>query len=206
MDSPDTDLPIFPPEIGSDEFYWRATNDDIWACNAARFVENMMDTSHFAWVHPGIFGTEDKPIVKPFDVYETDAGLHYECVEPIGHMVVPDGPHIRSYELTLPFMILFRTRQPDRSEIEVTWYVCSPLDSKTTRFFQFFLRNYDHPMAPETRRELIRTIQSQDRRMVEAQRPEELPLDLREELHLHGPDDVAVRYRKRLASLGIDWS
>ena len=206
LGTPGTGIPDFPPEFESDLFYWKATNDDVWNCNSARFIENMMDTSHFAWVHPGIFGTPEKPIVNPIEIQEVDNGLRYECTEPIGHMVVPDAPHVRSYELTLPFMILFRTRQPHRSEIEVTWYVCSPVDNKTTRFFQFLVRNYDHPMPPEERRELIRTIQAQDRGMVEAQRPEALPLDLREELHLHGPDDVAVRYRKLLLALVIDWS
>jgi vanillate O-demethylase monooxygenase subunit len=36
---------------------------------------------------------------------------------------------------------------------------------------------------------------------VEAQRPEELPLDLSEELHLRGPDRTAVEYRRRLREL-----
>jgi hypothetical protein len=43
----------------------------------------------------------------------------------------------------------------------------------------------------------------QDRRMVEAQRPEELPLDLSAELHLKGTDSAAVEYRRSLARLGL---
>ena len=42
----------------------------------------------------------------------------------------------------------------------------------------------------------------QDRVIVEAQRPEELPLDLSEELHLRGPDSTALEYRRRLRELG----
>ena len=40
--------------------------------------------------------------------------------------------------------------------------------------------------------------------VVENQRPEELPLDLAEELHLKGPDVVAIAYRRFMAELGVD--
>ena len=38
---------------------------------------------------------------------------------------------------------------------------------------------------------------------MESQRPEMLPIDLTEELHLRGPDTVALTYRRTLASAGI---
>ena len=40
--------------------------------------------------------------------------------------------------------------------------------------------------------------------MVESQRPEELPLQLRDELHLKVPDRLAVLYRRQLAQLDDD--
>ena len=42
----------------------------------------------------------------------------------------------------------------------------------------------------------------QDRRIVESQRPERIPLDLRAELHVRS-DKLAVEYRKWLKELGI---
>ena len=42
------------------------------------------------------------------------------------------------------------------------------------------------------------TILEQDRPVVEAQRPEELPVDLGAELHIRGPDRASVLYRKWL--------
>ncbi len=48
-------------------------------------------------------------------------------------------------------------------------------------------------------------VTEQDRRIVEAQRPEELPLDLSEELHLRGTDAAAVEYRRALKRLGVGW-
>ena len=43
----------------------------------------------------------------------------------------------------------------------------------------------------------------QDRQIVESQRPEMLPIDLTEELHLRGPDQVALTYRRLLADAGV---
>jgi hypothetical protein len=60
-------------------------------------------------------------------------------------------------------------------------------------------------LAPEQLGERAATIAEQDRHIVEAQRPAELPLDLSEELHLKGPDGPAVEYRRRLRQLGISW-
>jgi vanillate O-demethylase monooxygenase subunit len=49
-------------------------------------------------------------------------------------------------------------------------------------------------------------IVSQDRPIVESQRPEELPVDLTEELHIKSVDRVSVEYRRWLDELGRDLS
>jgi hypothetical protein len=41
----------------------------------------------------------------------------------------------------------------------------------------------------------------QDRPIAESQRPEALPIDLSEELHIAGPDKASIAYRRRLAEL-----
>ena len=45
---------------------------------------------------------------------------------------------------------------------------------------------------------------AQDLVIIENQRPEELPLDLSEELHVKGPDAIALEYRRFLAELGVE--
>ena len=47
-------------------------------------------------------------------------------------------------------------------------------------------------------------IADQDEPFVNNQRPWELPLDLSEELHIKGPDAVAVAYRRFMRELGVD--
>ena len=36
-----------------------------WQCDAARQVENFTDFGHFPWVHPGLLGDPDRPVVPP---------------------------------------------------------------------------------------------------------------------------------------------
>jgi phenylpropionate dioxygenase-like ring-hydroxylating dioxygenase large terminal subunit len=199
------DVPKFPQELDDPSYFEREAADGVWHCNAARFVENMMDTSHFAWVHPGIFGTRTKPIVEDVKITHTETGMTYRCIEPVGNLVDRDQPHIRDYELTFPFQIAFRAYQPHRTEHDVTWYACSPVSSRETKWFVFRLRDFKHPLPPEMILAETMAIGKQDRTVVESQRPEELPLNLREELHLKGPDDVALQYRRALLKLGVDW-
>ena len=44
-------------------------------------------------------------------------------------------------------------------------------------------------------------ILEQDRVVVESQRPEELPIDLSEELHIKGVDRVSIDYRRWLGEI-----
>jgi hypothetical protein len=62
-------------------------------------------------------------------------------------------------------------------------------------------RNHDFD-APDARYvAYTHTIYEQDRRIVESQHPEALPLDLTEELHLKVPDAATIEYRRLLAEL-----
>ena len=47
-------------------------------------------------------------------------------------------------------------------------------------------------------------VYGQDREIVETQRPERIPVDLREEMH-HRSDRMGVAYRRFLAELGITY-
>ena len=76
-----------------------------------------------------------------------------------------------------------------RSDDECTGYCFQSRD--------FDLGGADAPYA-----DFQEVLAEQDRSVVESQRPEELPLDLGDELHLRF-DRVAVAYRKALAAFGL---
>jgi len=78
----------------------------------------------------------------------------------------------------------------------------SPVGRKETRTFSWCSRNYDvDPASDESFVEFQRVILEQDRVVVESQRPEELPIDLSEELHIKGVDQASIEYRRWLLEL-----
>ena len=84
--------------------------------------------------------------------------------------------------------------------------MCTPMSNKETRFFRLSGRNYSDGASDEELNKKHQTIFEQDRVIVEAQRPEELPLDLAEEFHLRGPDTAGLEYRRALEKMGIRWN
>ena len=108
--------------------------------------------------------------------------------------------------MILPLTLFIERRQPDGPEKQTNIYLCSPMSNNETKYFRLSGRNYRDALSDEELNKKHRTIFEQDRVIVEAQRPEELPLDLAEELHLRGPDTAGLEYRRALHKMGIRWS
>ena len=64
-------------------------------------------------------------------------------------------------------------------------------------------RNYDFDQPDSVLQKFEETIFGQDQRIVESQRPEQVPFDLADELHLKF-DAVAIAYRKAMHAQGLD--
>ena len=204
-----------------------------WACSAARAIENFVDLAHFPWVHEGFLGDRSHPITPVVEVKREDEVLRW-TVEDIPGFVAQGPPetegsvpHRRRYRLTRPFCVHQRLEVPgDRAEVFL--FAVTPHSTAESTRFLIAARNFDFE-APEAvhgpvtmRGEEITSrdgtldgalpehahtiffVGEQDRPIVEKQRPEELPLDLTEELHLKGPDAVALAYRRFMKELGVD--
>jgi hypothetical protein len=65
----------------------------------------------------------------------------------------------------------------------------------------FITRNHRLDEDDKTWKDFSDTIMDQDRVIVESQRPEEIPTDLKEELHLKVPDASGIAYRRLLAEI-----
>lgn len=63
-------------------------------------------------------------------------------------------------------------------------------------------RNYNLEQADDVLRDFEDVIFDQDKRIVESQRPEQVPFDLADELHLKF-DAVAVAYRRAMRQEGL---
>ncbi len=85
--------------------------------------------------------------------------------------------------------------------------IASPVSARATNIFFVAARNFDPHIPDEEIIAYDLSIAAQDRPIVEGQRPEELPLDLSEELHVQA-DAVTIAYRRRLRELGLGrtWS
>jgi hypothetical protein len=83
-----------------------------------------------------------------------------------------------------------------------TYFTAQALDDRSCVIRICTARNF----SPElTREDVLRRqdlVYTQDRDTVETQRPERIPLDLREELH-HRTDRLGQHYRRWLATLGV---
>ncbi len=86
----------------------------------------------------------------------------------------------------------------------VYFYVGQPIADKQCRGYCIIGRNYDLEQPDTVLQDFEDIIFSQDQRIVESQRPEQVPFDLADELHLKF-DAVAVNYRRAMQQQGLDY-
>jgi vanillate O-demethylase monooxygenase subunit len=182
-----------------------------WNTSAARQVENFLDVSHFPFVHGQTFGnTAATAEIPPVPVQRTERGLRYDfcylAANPAGSPLGARPAILRetTYDLSLPFACRLTIGYPEKGDgaRHVVIDVAQPVSAKIMRLYLLIARNFD-PEVPDA--DLLsweETIVGQDRPVVESQRPEELPLDLSEELHVQA-DSMTIAYRRELARLGL---
>jgi len=199
------------PELQSAS--WRAVGCGpyAWATDASRQLENFTDFGHFPWVHPGLLGDPDRPVVPRHEVRTQGHVLHYSIVRPeapntddfpvFGNEQAGPPERRSRYELHLPYTIALRLGWGgDRAM--VYFFASQPLAADRCAGYVVIGRNYNLGQPGEVIQEFEDTIFGQDQRVVESQRPERVPFDLAAELHLKF-DAVAVAYRKAMRSLGL---
>jgi phenylpropionate dioxygenase-like ring-hydroxylating dioxygenase large terminal subunit len=182
-----------------------------WQCDAARQVENFTDFGHFPWVHPGLLGDPERPVVPRHEVHADAHLLRYEIVRPEApnsedfpvFANEQDGPPERRsrYELHLPYTIVLRLGWGGQRGM-VYFFASQPIAADRCAGYVIIGRNYNTDQPDEVIREFEDTIFGQDQVVVESQRPERVPFDLAAELHLRF-DAVAVAYRKAMRDLGL---
>jgi len=194
---------------------WKVVNTGPfeWQSDASRQVENFTDFGHFPWVHPGLLGDPERPIVPDYTVEIRDHVLHYTVVRPEAantddfpvfandEVVTPER---RSrYELHLPYTIVLRLGWGGEKGM-VYFYVGQPIAEKHCKGYCIIGRNYDLDQPDSVLQGFEDTIFSQDQRIVESQRPEQVPFDLADELHLKF-DAVAINYRRAMQEQALDY-
>ncbi|KPQ37271.1 MAG: vanillate O-demethylase monooxygenase subunit [Phormidesmis priestleyi Ana] len=205
-DDPDA-LPIFPE--WTDPNYQTVLPEAIAIEAAAgRQMEGFLDVAHFSWVHAESFGDPDNPIVPEYPVIPTARGLHAEYTSTVSnfpksfqHRAPADFLWLRAFDVFLPFTALLRVHFPDDGRLCIL-NAASPVSARKTRLFSPLCRNFDKDQPLEPVYEFNYQVFSEDKEVVEAQYPEDLPLDLSAESHIQA-DQTSIVYRKGLAKLGL---
>jgi phenylpropionate dioxygenase-like ring-hydroxylating dioxygenase large terminal subunit len=210
------EVPLHPlPEIPEFENgSWKIvdTGPFPWHSDASRQLENFTDFGHFPWVHPGLLGDVNRPEVPEHSVTTQGHVLHYTIVRPEAPnsddfpVFANDDvvkPERRSrYEVHLPYTITLRLGWGGEKGM-VYLFVSQPMSERQCQGYCIIGRNYDLHQPDTVLQEFENVIFGQDRRIVESQRPEQVPFDLAAELHMKF-DAVAVAYRRAMKANGFE--
>ena len=209
--------PVYPlpsvPELENNEWQVIHTGPYEWDCDASRQVENFTDFGHFPWVHPGLLGDVNRPVVPDHTVEVKAHVLHYVVVRPEASNTddfpvfaneETVAPERRSrYELHCPYTIALRLGWGGEKGM-VYFFVSQPISKDSCRGYCIVARNYDFDKPEKLIQDFEDTIFSQDKHVVLSQRPEMVPFDLADELHLKF-DAVAVNYRRTMEKEGLSY-
>lgn len=180
------------------------------ASSAPRIIENFLDMSHFGFVHEGWLGTREATAIEDYRVEPLPTGLRAtgcKAWQPQSNLHSTQAAQVEyTYEVTGPYTAVL-TKVPEAGTTAVQdWreaialFVC-PLTPETSRvWFRLAVADFDTPDAKL--RAFQHTIFTQDQPVLESQRPQRLPLDLRAELHT-AADKASSAYRRFLKASGI---
>ena len=185
-----------------------------WNCSLARRLENYFDFSHFAFVHDGILGDRTQAYIHDYEVTRHGseirmvAGPFVEFADNVKNKVARESGAAtgqtyeawKRYRVFMPNAMKLNSSAGPSGEDYVLFVALAPVGPRVTRCFTFVARNYALDEDEEFR-EFQRLILSQDRVVVESQRPEELPEDLSAELHVKGADLGTLEYRRWLLEI-----
>lgn len=209
--------PVYPlPKIPEFEHTaWKKVNTGPfeWKSDSSRQVENFTDFGHFPWVHPGLLGDPERPEVPECKVETKEAVLHYSIVRPEAsnsddfpvfaneEVVKPERRSI--YNLHLPYTIVLRLGWGGEKGM-VYFFASQPISTNKCRGYCIIGRNYNLDEPDTILQNFEKVIFDQDKRIVESQRPEQVPFDFTEELHLKF-DTVAMNYRRAMKRQGLNY-
>ena len=209
--------PVYPlpeiPEFENNDWKKVNTGPFEWKSDASRQVENFTDFGHFPWVHPGLLGDPERPEVPECKVEIKESVLHYSIVRPEANnskdfpvfandeVVKPERHSI--YELHLPYTIVLRLGW-GREKGMVYFFSSQPISAHKCRGYCVIGRNYNLHEPDTVLQNFEQVIFDQDKRIVESQRPEQVPFDFSEELHLNF-DAVAINYRRAMKKQGLNY-
>lgn len=193
---------------GDSGFFIHRIPNAFWNTSAGRHVENLHDIAHFPWVHNESFGGDYIQELPPYKVHKTEHGLMFrqEGIE-VARYPDNDGNEAEesrvkyTYSPTFPFASNLRIEYLDLDQEFHYLDYAVPVSARKTKIFMLVATNNKYADGESLVPAEMKII-SEDTVAVEGQEPKEIPLDLREEIHLPA-DRFSLEYRKGLAAYGL---
>jgi len=169
-----------------------------------RLIENFLDVAHLPIVHEGSLGVSTQAEIAPYEV-EWGNGLpvarDIRIYQPNPEGTARAGEVSYEYGVLSPFAVYLRKRM-DGGKCFTLLFAAAPVsETESVAYFTIFV-NYGDPADDAGMVAFQDRIFAQDVPIVTSQRPERLPLDLAEELHLPS-DRLAIAYRQYIRKVGL---
>ncbi|MCQ9156958.1 aromatic ring-hydroxylating oxygenase subunit alpha [Acidomonas methanolica] len=175
---------------------------------AGRQVEGFIDVAHFAFVHTGTFADPDNAVVPSYMPRPTADGFEAEYRSNVGNYPIgatgrgrPGFEWLRHFRVHVPFTATLEIHFPEEGRL-VIMNAASPVSARKTRMFAPICRNFDKDIPVQAVYDFNLRVFEEDRALVEAQKPENLPLDPALEAHVMA-DRSSIAYRRALRGMGF---
>lgn len=174
------------------------------AAGAPRLIENFLDVAHLPIVHEGTLGVSDQAEILPYEVELVEGrpvARDIRIFQPNPEGLEQPGRVAYEYGVLAPFAVYLRKRMQGGRCFTLLFAV-TPLSEVESVAWFIVLMNYGSPVDDPEVVAFQDRVFAQDQPIVASQRPERLPLDLAEELHLPS-DRMAIAYRQYIRRLGL---
>lgn len=175
---------------------------------AGRQIEGFLDVAHFGFVHTQTFGDASNTLVPAYTPVPHANGFGVDYWSTVANYPVgvkgaagPDFQWLRRFNMHLPFTATLVVHFPDDVKL-VIMNAASPVSARVTRLFVPIARNFDTDKPVQAVYDFNRKVFEEDKAIVEAQKPECLPLDPKLEAHIPA-DRSSIAYRKGLRDMGL---
>jgi phenylpropionate dioxygenase-like ring-hydroxylating dioxygenase large terminal subunit len=207
--APDAD-PVIPAMAHWDDEGFQQINCpsiDI-AAFAGRQLEGFLDVAHFGFVHLNSFGDPYDTVVPDYTPVRHEHGFsvdYWSTASNYPHgsdkQAPPGFRWLRHFDVHLPFTATLVVHFPGGGLLNIM-NAASPVSARQTRMFAPIARNFDTDQPVQGVYDFNRTVFEEDRAIVEVQKPENLPLDPKLEVHIPA-DRSSIAYRRGLRDLGL---
>ena len=175
-------------------------------CSGLRAIENFLDVAHLPFVHAGILGVPEQPVIEDYEVKSIDTGIYMKDIQiwqPDPDGTGEGGIAIYDYWTLRPLVAALR-KQRTNGQAMILMYFVTPVSEEECIGWMWGTLNYAHQIAEADLVAFQDTVILQDIENLESHNPKRLPLDPQFEFHLPS-DRASLAYRKWLKQIGVTY-